>query len=35
MFENVYAEMPADLREQMDEFESIREQYGDEAFLED
>ncbi|SDL88225.1 pyruvate dehydrogenase E1 component alpha subunit [Halogranum gelatinilyticum] len=33
MFEHVYSEMPDHLREQMDDLESLRDQFGDEAFL--
>ncbi len=35
MFENAYAEMPAELQRQADRFAELHEEYGDEAFLED
>ncbi|MDR5672010.1 pyruvate dehydrogenase (acetyl-transferring) E1 component subunit alpha [Halalkaliarchaeum sp. AArc-GB] len=35
MFENAYAEMPDRLRTQYDRFEQLREELGDEAFLEE
>ena len=35
MFENVYAELPPELREQRASFEELRERFGDGAFLRD
>ena len=35
MFEHAYAEMPAELVAQYEEFAAVREKHGDEAFLED
>ncbi len=35
MFENVYEEMTPELRKQAEQFAQVREQYGDDAFLEE
>jgi pyruvate dehydrogenase E1 component alpha subunit len=33
MFEHVYEDLPAELRDQRERFEALREKYGDDAFL--
>ncbi|WP_058367712.1 pyruvate dehydrogenase (acetyl-transferring) E1 component subunit alpha [Haloparvum sedimenti] len=35
MFEHAYAELPPELERQYEEFAAVREEYGDDAFLED
>ncbi len=35
MFEHVYEDLPPELERQYEEFAAVREEYGDDAFLED